>query len=272
MQPPGDLIYVSQRKLASLAPHLGVKAHFTFSDDFDGEETPERRAGVERTLREVVARLDPPHAPLPDLDVGAGRVPDGCLFRFHRHMRIGLGMDDDTHKFRSLIVVDTTAVEGGIKSGLLMSGAPRHVRPPYRVTADASEAGRSGSSTGHLFRMLYAMREQFDTGMPASLHDVRDPLFAEPGRGDEASWIAAELYRRFAGDAWDSDPRFPPIVHPAPCQGIAQASFTRCHDETTIMFASPLFIHVRPLPATEDPPAPLFEPRRRPLARLWGRA
>lgn len=272
MQPPGDLIYVSQRKLVSLASHLGVKPHFALVDGFDGEETPEHRAGVERTLREVVARLDAPDDPLPDLDAGDGRVPDGTLFRFHRHMRIGLGMDDDMHEFRSLIVVDTTAVADGIRPGLLMHGAPRHVRPPYHVRADSSPADRSGSSTGHLFRLLYALREQFDTGMPASLHEVHDPLFGEPGRGDEASWIADELYHRFAGDAWDSDPRFPHIVHPAPCQGIARASFSRSHGETTIMFASPLFIHVRPLPAAKDPPAPLFEPRRRPLARLLGRA
>jgi hypothetical protein len=267
----GELVYLSEAKLLSLASQLGVKARW-FETDVAVEATGraaaplapgtgvsaqasvhakrvdprQRERSVERLLDDVVQRLD--RLVLPDLDRGGGALSERGWFRFHRRLRFGVGTDNSTRSVRELVMVDREpVVDDGYVPGLLMNGSARHLQPPFRpADPDGLTGNRSGSNTGHLFRWLHDARRALDEDPAADLDALDVPLLG----GDfprECRDLPVQMYRLFANPDWMYDRRFPQLLDHAPCEGVAQASLITRHNDTAVVMGSPLYMRARPL-------------------------
>ena len=268
---PGDLVYLSERRLTSTAVQLGlstgsVKPELelggtgTVSAGLPPIASGSARATIagkrddpgkrDRVMLRRLSRLERRLAKggLPNLETGLDDVYYGCWFRFHRKLRFGVGADDSGHSVRALIAVDECPVDPGLSiPGLMMNGSPAHVRPPYVTDALLEDPGaRSGSGTGRLFVWLETVRQKLDEDPAADPSSVEEPAFRSDGPPRHTD-TAVSMYELFARDGWLSRPRFPQLLNGAPCEGIAQASFVGVNDRMALVMASPLYIRVRPL-------------------------
>jgi hypothetical protein len=268
---PGDLVYLSERRLLSTAVQLGLSTG-SLRPELDLEGTGTISAGVPsiakvsvnataqgtredpgkrdrlllRQLRRIERRLQ--KEGLPNLETDKDDVYDGSWFRFHRRLRFGVGADDSNHSVRALVAVDEHPVERGLSiPGLLMNGSPTHVRPPYLTDALLEDPGmRSGSGTGRLFVWLERVRQKLEEDPGADPSAIGEPAL-QSDRPPRHTQTAIDMYGLFARDAWLSTPRFPQLLNGAPCEGLAQASFVAVNDEMALVMASPLYIRVRRL-------------------------
>lgn len=284
----GELIYVSERKLRQVALHLGisgphfskqlalevdagltvplapiadVSARVTGRVERADDRTVERR--LERTLSEVVAALE--RDGLPDLDVGEGKIFEGGWFHFHRDLNFGVGASDDDQSIRALVLVDQEPLdEGGIVPGLLMHGSMTHVLDPYRPDdVEALPGARSGSGTGTLFAWAKRTSAMIDDAAIAELGPLEAAVFdARPRRAAES---AVDMYRLFAQEDWMA--RLPQLAHPAPCDGIARATFIAVDGESTVVMGTPLYVRMCPLADMSEEAAPVTSTGL--LARLF---
>jgi hypothetical protein len=303
MHPPGDLIYLSDRKLRDLAQHFGIKGSryettvlvqgsgaatlplapgtslsasiAARAERIDHDQARRTRA---RLLDRVIAALEN-EGPLPHLDRHAGPPPttadlgQGCWFRFDRDLRFGVGAADSDHSVKALVFVDHCAIEqdDGVTPGLLMTGAPHHLQDPYSYDSpDAVSGARSGSGTNELFCWLRDAHRTFETdplsglGTPTSSLFLTNPVASLPS-------VALSMYELFARDDWLAPaPSFPDIKRPARCEGIGIASLVVSSDEATVVMGSPLYVRVAAPPSGNAPA--LFAPRRGFLRRILGRA
>lgn len=278
-QLPGELLYLSKGKVLERAGQLGIDtAWFERDVTVEGEARgavpllpgtgasgrvkvsarrvdpqPEGERAIESTLERVVRQLS--KRGLADLDAGEEAVREGAWFRFHRRLRFGVGSDDSTCSVRALILVDQEPVEdSGVTPGLLMNGSPEHLRPPYRSDGLGDQAGfRSGSGTGHLFRWLTAAREAREKDEAADLDALEVPLFATDRPRDDPH-VPVAMYNLFARDDWMSHPRFPQLMSPATCEGVARADLVHTWGQTAVVMGSPLYVRVQSLQVREDPP------------------
>lgn len=269
--PPGDLIYLSDRKLLNLAVQLDVKTGSLNPDlAFEGSagvsaQLPsvaqasakaEIRGGrfdpgkqertTARRLERVVKRLG--GGKLPDLERGDS-VYEAGWFRFHRQLRFGIGSADSDQSVQALVVVDEKHIPEALSlPALLMTGSTTHVRPPYASEELSNAPGsRSGSGSGRLFQWLDATRRALEADPQASLDAIEVPsaLNDRPLREAET---ALEMYRVFSEENHLKQPQFPQLLHGAPCEGVAQASFIATGEHLTLVMGSPLFLRVRALP------------------------
>ena len=274
--PPGDLIYLSERKALGVAVQLGLKTgSLAASLDLEGtggvaagipavaqasgsvtvrgrrEDPAAQRRQFEELVAQIVRGLE--RSGLPDLEANEEGLREGGWFRFHRRLRFGVGTDDSTHSVRALVAVDQQPVEALLPiAGLLMNGSPAHVLPPYGSEELRNAPGsRSGSGTGRLFIWLDAVRRALDEDPGVDPAAVTVPAF-ESARPPRDAETAISMYRLFADDGWLQAPRFPQLLHGAPCEGVAQASFIAVDEEMTLVMASPLYIRVRALDRSDS--------------------
>lgn len=277
LAPPGDLVYLSERKLLNLAVHFGLKTGGLKADvDVEGsaglsagipgvgkvsakgsvraEHTdPARRLrAVAKLLDEVVERLGGER--LPNLDSGED-VREAGWFRFHRRLRFGVGHADVAESLRALIVVDREHVPAGLAvPGLLLNGSLAHVLAPYG-SDELVEAGgaRSGSGTDHLFAWLDNARRALELDPNADLDQIDASPFKPRDRTELRNTdVALDMYRLFAEERWVDLSVVPRLLHAAPCEGVAQASFVAVGEDTTVVMGSPLFLRIRALPEESD--------------------
>jgi hypothetical protein len=269
----GGLIYLSETKLFGVARSLGISTASTqleMSAEATGRlslpvtpgtglsaqarvhaeraDPQAREQALEKLLAKVVRAIE--REGVADLDNGSGRITEAGWFRFHRALRFGIGADDNRHSVRALVLVDREPVgEDGLVPGLLMTGSPTHLRPPYYSDQLCRAPGaRSGSGSGVLFIWLHDVNRIRESAPTASIDELRERL--EP-RPRERMNAARTLYGLFSQEDWMSDPHFPDIVNHSPCEGLAQASLIATDDTLTVVMASPLFVRVRALP---EPP------------------
>lgn len=275
-QPPGELIYLSERKLLNMARSQGLDTAWFDTDvtaQVEGQGAlpllpgtgacaggkviaqrvdpqPRRERAMEQALEKLLRRLS--KYELADLDAGEQGVHEGDWFRFHRRLRFGVGTDDSTGSVRALILVDQEPVDdSGIGAGLLMNGDPKHLRPPYRPDdVDDHPGHRSGSGTGRLFRWLNEAREAHEkTGVAdRAAHEMGVFATDPPTEGGK---VPVSMYNLFARDDWMTDPRFPQLVNPAACEGIAKAYLVRTWEQTTVVMGSPLYARTQSVPEVE---------------------
>jgi hypothetical protein len=273
--PPGDLVYLSERKLSSLSAQLGVRTgSFESRVDIEGTggvsahlppmaqvsaqatvraahtDPGKRERVVARQLQRVVRRLGGKR--LPDLEISE-RVREAGWFRFHRNLRFGVGCDDSTETIKAFLAVDQTHVPRDQSvTGLLMNGSLAHVLPPYSTAELRNGTGsRSGSATGALFIWLDAVRRELEANPMADIQTIDIPSLHMGGSPRHPD-TAISMYGLFSRDGWLDSPQFPQLFHGAPCEGVAQASFIAAGEETTVVMASPLYIRVRALPNAPD--------------------
>ncbi len=279
--PPGDLIYLSERKLYACASYLGVDTEVAAAERAtEGGVTatigvPEvggvsARAGsqgsrvdpgwnervLERHLRAVTKRL----GRLPSIE-NAEMLQEGHWFRFHREVRFGVGYADSGPSVKALIVVDSEPKEEGDSvPALLLNGSVVHVRDPYATDElRAAPGGRSGSGTGRLFSWLEEMRRAWEQDPDASLRTIRERT-GPPARSAET---ALEMYGAFA-DRRLVDTVVPELpMQGAVCEGVARASFVAVGEGLTLVMGSPLY--VRQCPLETEP-----RPGRNLLGRIFG--
>jgi hypothetical protein len=261
------MVYISLRKLLSLAIHYGLKtSSFEAEAEIGGGASvrialPPVDASVEGTLQarrvdparderntvrlleRVVARLS--KSGLPDLESAEDHPREGEWFAFRRPLRFGVGCADSEQSVKALIAVDEHPVppRSG-RPGLMMNGSLRHIRPPYAVPELLASAGsRSGSGTGQFFvwwdefRRSWEARQEVDLLPGASLPGTE--------RSPRGSWAALSMYGLFTSDAWLRAPGIPKLLHGARCEGIAQASYIAVGSNLALVTASPLYIRVR---------------------------
>jgi hypothetical protein len=268
--PPGDLVYLSGRKLLNLAVQLGVKTSSLKVDHLEGStgisvgvpsvaqgsakasvhakrsDPGEQERATARLLENVIKRLG--RDGLPNLE-SAEDIYEAGWFRFHRRLRFGMGSADSDQSVRALVVVDEDHVpEASSLPALLMTGSTVHVRPPYtNDEMDDAPGSRSGSGSGRLFQWLDATRRALETDPNADLNAIETPISIadHPLRETET---ALEMYRVFSEDRHLKQPQFPQLLHGAPCEGVAQASFIAASEHLTLVMGSPLFLRVRALP------------------------
>jgi len=197
---------------------------------------------------------------LPDLERNERGIFEGKWFRFHRNLRFGVGTDDSTHSVQALVAVDREPVPHTMPiPALLMNGSPAHMLPPYREGLAGRNASRSGSGTGRLFIWLDAVRQALEADPSSMPSAIEIPAFRSD-RPPRDAHTAIEMYELFARDAWLDTPLFPRLLHGAPCEGVAQASFVAVHGDRTLVMGSPLYIRVRSL---SEPPSTDGRPSRR---------
>jgi hypothetical protein len=271
-QPPGDLVYLSTRKLygccadlglstAELGPAIGfsgqLRAGFgapsigevAASAEVTGSRSDpgwESRV-IHRHLHGVVRRL----GSLPSLDRG-DRIREGEWFRFHRDLRFGVGHADADPAINALIVLDREAVpRGSALPALLMHGAVTHVLPPYASDALRTAAGsRSGSGTDELFVWLTRAGEVWEEDPERKLREVAARIGSAPRNTERANG----MYELFANEDWLRPYLSEPVMRGAPCEGVAQASLVSITDERTLVMASPLFIRIKALESPDRRP------------------
>lgn len=282
----GALIYVSRDKLAAQARDLTIstphdKAAVTGTGtasvslaglaEIGGEIQAQRatappedaaRQREERLLDDVVRKLI--ERGLPNLEEGDA-LAEGQPFTFHRDLRFGVGTDDDTNSVHDLVLVDREPVPlDGVRPGLLMTGSPRHLRPPYFDPALSDAIGaRSGSGSGRLFTWLHDVHVARDAGEDDRAAALAGERFS-PLEWARLADPATSMYHLFARDDWMRSPRFPQLNNPAPCAGVAIASYIAMSGEGAVVFASPLYVAVQPIARGELTPR---APRRRLLRR-----
>jgi hypothetical protein len=128
-----------------------------------------------------------------------------------------------------------------------MFGDAEHLRAPYYSEELCNSPGsRSGSGTGVLFVWLQEVRRALEEDPSADLVSLRKMLADRPRVGGRA---ASTMYQLFARDDWMDNPRFPQLLHHAPCEGIAQASLVAAEETLTVVMGSPLYVRVRGIPA-----------------------
>ncbi len=277
METPGDLIYLSERKLSNLAIYFGVKTasldpHLDIEGGAGlavgvpsvgqvsaqtsvrgGRTDPNATARSQmNSLKDVVKKLGGDG--LPNLET-ADRIREAGWFRFHRRLRFGIGSSDSQQSVRALVVVDEKHVPKDLSiPALLMTGSPEHVRPPYTSDELRNAPGsRSGSGSGLLFQWLDRARRALEDDPEADLNEIEVPailtdLLDQPLRDIKT---AAEMYRVFSENHTLNQPQFPQLLHGAPCEGVAQASFIAASDDITLVMGSPLFLRVRALPESD---------------------
>jgi hypothetical protein len=203
-------------------------------------QEPARR--LARVLDSVIDKLQ--RDGLIDLYDDHRTPPDGGWFRFHRQLRFGYGSADDDRSVAAAVFVDRDPIDECGRAGLLMHGAPRHLREPYRPDEGEPIYGaRSGSRNGYLFRWLETVREALESDERTDLSGFDEPLFRR-GRDSDGPTAPRGMYRLFASDGWMTGPRFGQLANAAPCEGIAQASSVSVHDQTTVVMASPLYVRI----------------------------
>jgi len=291
-RPPGDLVYLSDRKLLNLAIHFGVKTrsrepgteieknagfglnippvtHVSAGTSVRSKRVDpgEQQRSVARQLDQVVDHLGGDE--LPNLEV-ADSVSEAGWFRFHRHLRFGMGSSDSNQSVQALVVVDEEHIlEGLALPALLMTGAAEHVRPPYASDEMRDAPGeRSGSGSGYLFQWLDAARRTLEEDPESDLEGLDVPLFLSDHPPRDTS-TALDMYRLFSEDRWLKQPQFPQLLNGAPCEGVAQASFIATSENLTLVMGSPLFLRIRALPES-DGDAESRRAKRGWMRRLFG--
>jgi hypothetical protein len=262
---PGELVYLSERKLHGLAADLRVDA-----GRLEPEVEFERSAGAQVKVpplgglsaqgRVRGTRNDPlagARAEVELLDAvldRLGRLPDlekredvleGGFFRFERFLRFGVGHSDRGPAIKALIAVDREPVPRDLsRTGLLMNGSIVHVRDPYATEElRAAPGSRSGSGTERLFNWLDEARRAWEENPPAPMREIAARTQGPPRGTDDA--IA--MYRLFAEGGWLDEFLAEPVRRGAPCEGVARASFIAPGEEMTIVMGSPLYIRIAPL-------------------------
>jgi len=287
--PPGDLFYVSDRKLLNLARHFGLKtAGLEPETALEGRgelelslpplaraklgakaqstrRDPDRRNRArEQLLANVCKRLDKTGPA--DIESGEDSIDEEGWFRFCRRLRFGVGHADDDQSVSAFVAVDETKVPGGTPvPGLLLNGSVAHVLPPYTSDELRNSPGRrSGSSTGRLFIWLDTARRALEEDPNADLEMLGAPEFdiGVPPRHPDT---AVSMYALFARGDWLR----PQLLNGAYCEGVAQASLIAPGDHLTVVLGSPLFLRIRKQPQDESA---IVEVNRQTgvLARLFG--
>lgn len=240
----------------SLPSALGTSASAEIRAHSERVDAQQRARTSDRVLDGVIDSLR--RDGLCDLDSAMRTPREGEWFRFHRDLRFGYGSADDDHAVAAAVFVDREPVDECGRGGLLMTGSPWHLREPYRPDEGTEIHGaRSGSGTGRLFAWLEAVRTARESDDRTDADPFDDPLFHRD-RSPDGPTEPTDMYRLFADDDWMARPRFPHLVHPAPCEGIAQATLVSVCHQTTVIMASPLYLRVLSVPkdeaATESPP------------------
>ncbi|HEY2716142.1 MAG TPA: SAVMC3_10250 family protein [Solirubrobacterales bacterium] len=281
--PPGDLIYLSERKLYGCAAYLGIDTEVSAPareteggvaatlgiPEVGGVSASAGTKGsridpgweeqvLERHLREVMKRI----GRLPSLE-NAEAVEGEQWFRFHREVRFGVGYADDQPSIKALVVVDSEPVARGASvPALLLNGSVVHVRDPYATEELRAEPGnRSGSGSGRLFNWLEEMRQASEQDPHASPRLIRER--AGPPADDADT--ALEMYGAFADRRLPPTVMAEPLMHGAVCEGVARASFVAVGEESTLVMGSPLYVRQCPLDSE-----PQSEPKL--LGRIFGRS
>jgi hypothetical protein len=279
---PGDLVYVSRRKLHNCAAHLGIKTG-SLEPDLEVRGTVGAEVGIpslgsisaEGTARGT--RIDDGaeeqhlHALLRKVVSGLGEIPnleesgfvrEGQWFRFHRDLRFGVGHSDAMPQIKALVMVDRQPIgPEQVKPALLMNGSIAHVRDPYATAEIRTTPGsRSGSGTDRLFNWLEEFRQAAEGDAEGDAAAIR----GRTARAPRSIETALSMYRLFAEERWMQSPMAEPLMHGAPCEGVAQASMIIAGDETTLVMGSPLYVQVRNLGSEPD--------RGSRLSRLLGRS
>jgi len=264
---PGDLIYLSTRKLYGCAAQLGVETEvalpdLSFERGVEGRlslppvavSAGATRAGgytdpgwEEQVLHDHLARVVARLGELPSLE-DAAAVREGGWFRFHRPLRFGVGHADANPSIKALVAVDSTQVpRGSPVPGLLMNGSIAHVRDPYATDELRAAPGcRSGSGSDRLFIWLEEMRLAWEEEPEASLRSI----FARTGSPAKDGTTAWEMYGAFSESPDIAAHMAEPLMHEMTCEGVGQASFVATTEEITLVMGSPLYIRRRP---PEDP-------------------
>ncbi len=261
---PGDLVYLSLRKLYGCSAELGVKTEVALPDlSFErnlegrlGLPPVEVSAGVTRAggrtdpgweeralhdhLERVIARL----GELPSIEDNEA-VREGGWFRFHRPLRFGVGHADANPAIKALVAVDAEQVPAGSSTpGLLMNGSVAHVRDPYATDRMRDAPGsRSGSGSDRLFIWLEELRLAWEEEPDAGLRTILDRT-GPPAKDGVTAW---EMYGAFAEWPEMAAHMAEPLMHESACEGIGQASFVAVTEEMTVVMGSPLYIRRRPL-------------------------
>jgi hypothetical protein len=262
-QAPGELIYLSDTKLYAWAAALGIKSDHTASIELEGtagarikappldvsaqrrvqktqvDPGAEVRAKVE-LLERVLARLDKPANLEKNED-----ILEGDLFCFHRFLRFGVGYSDAGPPIKALVVVDGEPVPRNFsRLGLLMNGSIGHVWDPYATDElRMAEGSRSGSGTERLFNWLDESRRAWEDDPVANLRTILSRTERPPHGADNA----IEMYELFARRDWLGKYLAEPVMHGAPCEGVARASFIAPGEGMTVVMGSPLYIRISPL-------------------------
>jgi hypothetical protein len=276
--PPGELIYLSERKLFHLARLRGVSSAWAEREarrqtqggpaGGGGSDHGAGGGGGERSSRTWFARrrLDPQRRArnidemltrvvwgvaerdgLAALDDGALGIAKGGWFHFRRPLRVGVGAADDTRPSRALVLVDREPVElDGVLPSLLMHGSPRHLRALWPGEDLVEQAGRRGGpGTGTLFRRAAAVEMARETEIEGHLPTLVDRL--HEGRHERgSSEELASMYETFASDDWVGALPLPQLADAAFCEGIALTSLITAGSGRTIVMASPLYVRIGP--------------------------
>jgi hypothetical protein len=280
---PGDVLYLSRRKLYEYAPQLGIDTSRP-----GPESERESGAGVRIALPTVAeasaqhsrrhSRVDPAWEQRQDYElmlrvVGAlGELPsieeadeirEGEWFSFHRQVEFGIVHADTDPSVRALVVVDAEpAPEDASVVAMLLNGSVAHVRDPY--TNDelrAATGSRSGSGTDEWFIWLERRRLSWEESPAAPASQLRE----RDGRPPRSSESAFAMYGAFTRPSGIAKNMAVPELRQAPCKGVAQASFVAAREGLTLVMGSPLYVQVRPL----DREGRAERPRLR--RRLFGR-
>ncbi len=263
--PPGELVYLSLRKLYGCAAELGVKTGADLPD-LRFERSVGGRLGLppvevsaaatrsgsrtepgweERVLEDHLGRVVARLGELPDLEESEA-VREGGWFRFHRPLSFGVGHADGNPSIKALIAVDARQVApGSVVPGLLMNGSILHVRDPYATEELRSAPGsRSGSGSDRLFIWLEELRLAWEEEPDAGLRTI----LGHTGPPEKDGTTAWEMYGAFSESPEMRDHMAEPRMHEATCEGIGQASFVVATDELTLVLGSPLYIRRRAAP------------------------
>jgi hypothetical protein len=264
---PGELIYLSERKLEALAPQLGIKATSLRPKSATGEarmglEVP-NLAGVnlgariegepfdpgfrQRFTWKTLQRAEKRMGSIPSLENG-DLIQEGNWFYLRRRVKVGVGHCDSMPSIRALVVVDSEPVSAGTTPGLLLNGSILHVLDPYASdTLRTTTGDRSGSGTDRLFNWLEEVRRSWEEEPQANLRQVVKRIGLAP-RGTET---ALSMYDLFAREEWLAPYFAEPLMHGMFCEGIAQASLVCIGEDRAVVMGSPLFLR-RCSPATDD--------------------
>lgn len=261
----GEIVYLSRQKLEWLMASFGIRVRAWPSREVEGGATVEvalppfakaslggrlQGAGTEwagdaslvhEALEQVLKHL----RRLPDLERG-DLIREGEWFRFHRNLKFGVGHADAEPAVNALVAVDRSPLPAGSpQPALLMNGSVAHVLDPYATEELRSAKGsRSGSGTDRLFNWLEEVRRRGEDDPGASWRAVVSASREAPKGSD----TVVDMYRLFSREDWLAPFLAEPLMHGAPCEGVARASFISIGDEGAIVMGSPLFVRLSPLP------------------------
>lgn len=265
----GDLVYLSERKLYTLAASSGVRTD-RLEPKLAFEGTGGGRIGIppvdlsakasvkgervdpgaeDRSLLELLEKVLARSSKVADLEKQED-ILEGEFFRFHRKLKFGVGHSDAGPRIKALVAVDAEPVPLDLTtSGLLLNGSIAYVRDPYATDELRETPGsRSGSGTERLFNWLDEARRAWEADPPADMRAI----LARTAGNPRGTTTAIEMYRLFAQEDWLAGHLAEPLMHGAPCEGVACASFIAPGEETLVVMGSPLFIRVTPLSRREN--------------------